>query len=133
MSTSRPLGLSRRGWLALALLSLLIQLWLLYSARPPTPVSFPYSDKLAHFCMFGGVAGLFVLAGVRRSWVLLASLAHAAVSELVQWRGIHGRSGSPWDFLADVAGIAAALWLASRIRAWRPDQHSNPLRHIPRR
>lgn len=119
--------------MALAVVALVLQCWLLYSARPPNPLTFPGSDKVAHFCMFGGVTGLFVLAGVRRAWVLPANLAHAVVSELIQWRWIPGRSGSPLDFLADAAGIFLALWLASRIRNWRPDQHPNPLRHIPRR
>ncbi|MEL4356565.1 MULTISPECIES: VanZ family protein [unclassified Luteococcus] len=115
MNRSRPLGLPRVGWLALALTSVALQLWLLYSTRPPTPVTFPGADKVVHFCMFGGVAGLFLLAGARRGPVVAASLAHALISELIQWRWVAGRSGSPRDLVADSAGILFAAWLAARI------------------
>lgn len=113
----------RPGWLALALAALALQLYLLYSTRPPTPVSFALSDKLVHLCMFGGVAGLFLLAGARRPWVVGLSMAHAVASELIQWRLVPGRSGSPLDALADALGIALAAWTAPRLdRVMRRDR-----------
>lgn len=105
----------RPVWLVLALAALALQFWLLYNTRPPTPVSFPYADKLVHLSMFGGVAGLFLLAHVRRALVLGLSLAHAVVSEFIQWRLVPGRSGSPLDVVADTVGILCAAWLAPRL------------------
>lgn len=100
-SSQPPLSMPARPrtvrpvWLTLALAALALQIWLLYSTRPPTPVSFALSDKLVHLCMFGGVAGLFLLAGVQRAGVVGLSVAHAVASEFIQWQLVPGRSGSP--------------------------------------
>ncbi|MFZ2259851.1 MAG: VanZ family protein, partial [Luteococcus japonicus] len=109
-SSQPPLSMPARPrtvrpvWLTLALAALALQIWLLYSTRPPTPVSFALSDKLVHLCMFGGVAGLFLLAGVQRAGVVGLSVAHAVASEFIQWQLVPGRSGSPLDVAADCLG-----------------------------
>lgn len=110
-----PHGRVRRIWLVLALGALALQVWLLYSTRPPNPASFAHADKLVHLGMFGGVAGLFLLARAPRAGVLGLSLVHAVVSELIQWRYVPGRSGSPLDVVADTVGILLAALLAPRL------------------
>lgn len=120
-SSQPPLSMPARPrtvrpvWLTLALAALALQIWLLYSSRPPTPVSFALSDKLVHLCMFGGVAGLFLLAGVQRAGVVGLSVAHAVASEFIQWQLVPGRSGSPLDVAADCLGIGLAAWTTPRL------------------
>lgn len=113
MTTSTPTW--RHAWLALALLVVPLHCYLLYSTNPPSPITFPYADKVAHFCIFGGVAGLFALAGVARRVIVPVALVHAVESEIVQYLWVPGRSGSPWDALADLVGVGFALWLAGVI------------------
>lgn len=106
-------------WWALALAALVLHCWLLYSTNPPSPVHFAGSDKLAHFLIFGGTAGLFALAGVRPRVLWPVAVVHAVESELVQYFFVDGRSGSPWDAAADLCGVAFALWFAAvLIRRW---------------
>ena len=129
-SSQPPLSMPARPrtvrpvWLTLALAALALQIWLLYSTRPPTPVSFALSDKLVHLCMFGGVAGLFLLAGVQRAGVVGLSVAHAVASEFIQGQLVPGRSGSPLDVAADCLGIGLAAAMApSMVRRGRNPSH----------
>ena len=129
-SSQPPLSMPARPrtvrpvWLTLALAALALQIWLLDSTRPPTPVSFALSDKLVHLCMFGGVAGLFLLAGVQRAGVVGLSVAHAVASEFIQWQLVPGRSGSPLDVAADCLGIGLAAAMApSMVRRGRNPSH----------
>lgn len=80
---------------------------------------FPHFDKVLHFCMFagwmalcrwllrrpGGRPGRKAMVGV-----FLAGALYAAFDELTQ--SLVGRDTSLGDFLADMAGMLAALWFA---------------------
>ena len=69
--------------------------------------------------MVFGAAGLLLL-NVPLMLVALAFAAHALVSELAQHLLLPGRSGDPWDFAADLAGVVLATGaLAVRARSGR--------------
>ena len=90
----------------------------------PPPV-IPFQDKLFHAIVFAALTGPAVLVLPRKYlWFWVAHMiALGAGIEIVQPMADNGRSGSPWDFLADLAGIAAALGIGRAIRARveRPD------------
>ena len=87
--------------------------WLLIAPDVGPPLAFPFQDKVFHVIAFGCLTGPAVLALPRRyMWFWAAHmLALAAGIEIVQTLGGEGRSGSVWDFLADVVGVALALGL----------------------
>lgn len=71
----------------------------------------PGLDKLVHVAVFAAVGLTAVLAGAGWRIVALLLVLHAGVSELVQARLLAGRSGDPWDVVADVAGALAGVAL----------------------
>jgi len=96
----------------------------LYTLFWPSPagagVTLPGADKLVHaglFLLLAGTAGLRFGASTR---VLVAVLAYAAGSELVQAALLAGRSGDALDLLADAVGAAAGWQLVRRRRWARP-------------
>lgn len=103
--------------MALAVAALGFQCWALYSPSAGGPQLFPHIDKVVHFVLFGSVTLLFLLAGLRRTAVLIANAAHAVASEVIQWRLIPTRSGDPVDLVADALGLAVAAVLADRTMA----------------
>ncbi|KAB7743361.1 VanZ family protein [Nostocoides sp. F2B08] len=69
----------------------------------------PHADKVVHALVFALPAVLGVLAGLR-PWLVGVILAvHAPVSEVVQHLWIPGRTGDPWDVVADVVGVFIGL------------------------
>lgn len=108
-----------RGWAALALLAMALQLYGLYRVTgPETPSWFPHLDKVGHAAGFALPLTLAALAlgfragpeAFRRRRVLAlligASAAHAVLSELVQHACYRHRTGDPVDVLADWVGVA---------------------------
>ena len=83
----------------------------------PPPV-IPFQDKLFHALVFAALTGPAVLVLPRKYlWFWLAHMiALGAGIEVVQSLGDNGRTGSVWDFLADLAGIAIALGVGRAIR-----------------
>jgi hypothetical protein len=83
----------------------------------PPPV-IPFQDKLFHAIVFAALTGPGVLVLPRRYlWFWLAHMiALGAGIEVVQSISDEGRTGSIWDFLADLVGIAAALAVGRAIR-----------------
>lgn len=112
----------RRGWLSagwlwspwlwctLALAALAVQCYAVYSPAPDVQV-WPNWDKFVHLAIFAAPVFCLLLARVPTRWVLGLALAHAAVSELVQWRFIPTRDGSVFDFLADALGVGLGFVL----------------------
>lgn len=115
---------ARRAGGALVLgLALVVHLVALYLPGSPeaTPSLVPHLDKLVHVLLFAAPA--FLLRRLATTWwPIVALVAHAPVSELVQYSLIPHRSGDPWDLVADVVGVALGVWLAGRtaVRPGRP-------------
>lgn len=107
----RPRRRSAAWWLLL-IGAVVAQLHLLYRPDVPGPALFAGADKVVHAVLFAAPT-LVALLGRLRPRVVLPLLAlHAPVSELVQGRALQGRTGDPWDAVADLVGIAlaAGLW-----------------------
>lgn len=79
---------------------------------PPFPAPW---DKLAHFLYYGAIAGL-AAHGLGRRWFWLALLLVPALGALDEWRQTHisGRDASVFDWLADLLGTAAFVYLYFR-------------------
>jgi VanZ family protein len=120
------------AWLPATLYMALI--WAVSSFEiPPGPFdTFDFSDKLIHFCEFGGL-GFLVAHATLRTWPDRAPLRTLAVAVLVTsaWgvldelhqAFVPGRSAEGLDVLADFAGAvagAAARFAASRVAARAP-------------
>jgi VanZ family protein len=94
---------------------------------PSPPVSFYGIDKVAHFCMYGLIAVLIARAtrpgGSRFSPVLPLALAVTlGASDEVHQLSVLNRSSDPYDFIADVTGIATCFFVARRSFARAPSQ-----------
>jgi len=77
----------------------------------------PGADKVVHGVLFGALAATALARFGPRRQVLVAVLAYAAVSEVVQALLLSRRSGDLWDLVADVVGALAGWALARR---WLP-------------
>ncbi len=80
-----------------------------------------WGDKVVHVLVFA--LPVFLVGGISRRtlWTALAFAAHAPASELAQHFLLPGRSGDPWDVVADLAGVlvgAAALVVSGRALRW---------------
>ena len=110
-------------WLALA-----VQVYVLYLYVPSASgaVTIPHADKAVHAAIFAVPALVGVLSGLRPWLVGLVLLVHAPVSEVVQQVWIPGRSGEPWDVVADWAGVALAVAVAVALRRRDPSRRQAP-------
>lgn len=111
-------------WGAFAL-AVAIQLVVLYSPESGGTPPFPHADKVVHVGVFAIVAVTGVLARLRPVPLGAVLVAHAVISEVVQAVVLPGRSGSPWDAVADVLGAALGLLLAA---SWTRGPHRQPAR-----
>lgn len=87
------------------------QLVVLYAPRTPSTGGVPGVDKVVHVAVFALVVWAGLRAGVARSLVLLVSVVHAPVSELLQATLLPNRSGEPLDVVADLLGCALGFAL----------------------
>lgn len=111
----------RRFWVATAALSVVVHLAVLYwpSVTVTGPVS--WTDKAVHVLVFALPTYLVGRIVGRPVLVALAFAAHALVSELTQHLLLPGRTGDPWDVVADLVGVvlaAAALMVGARSSRW---------------
>lgn len=114
--------------MAASTVAVAIQLMVLYLPGQATPsVALPGIDKLIHATVFA--VPVWLLATLTGRVTLIAGIfvGHAIASEIIQSRLIPGRSGDPWDLVADLFGIAAAV-VAVRARPLRPLSRTRPPR-----
>lgn len=94
----------------------LLSLYVLFTPRTGGDGLFYGSDKVVHAVLFGLLASTTrwrfgpVTAGV------VALLAYAVVSEVVQGLLLSTRSGDPYDVVADVLGALLGWLLTARLR-----------------
>lgn len=100
------------------LLAVALEFYLLYSPAPPAGPSIPNFDKVAHLSMFGAPVFFLLWTRLPAKLVVAVFVAHAALSEVIQWRFIPTRDGSPFDFMADCVGIALAIVVHRLVRRW---------------
>ncbi len=85
--------------------------------------SIPHIDKIIHAVMMGGLLGTFAFDWQRANpdkkltpsflWAVFGCvMAFGIADELLQHYIDNGRSGDPYDFLADCIGAAIAVYLA---------------------
>lgn len=100
-------------------LAMALAAYLLIAPDVGPPPLIPFQDKLLHVIMFAGLTGPAVLALPQKYlWFWVAHMvALGAGIEIVQPMAHAGRSGSVWDFIADLAGIAIALGIGRAIRS----------------
>ncbi|MGC4152581.1 MAG: VanZ family protein [Propionicimonas sp.] len=100
------------GLSAVAVFAHLLALYL--PGSPDSQFDLPGADKVVHVLLFAVPVWLLGrLTG--RVWLVAGFFAaHALVSELVQHWFVPHRSGDPLDLLADLVGIALAVWVLSR-------------------
>jgi hypothetical protein len=103
--------LNQRAWLAAFLVAIAVQCVLLYIPRTPSVDSGLPIDKVVHVAMFAAVAATGVRAGVDVRILVVALVAQAVLSEVIQWALLPGRGGDPVDAMADLAGIAVGVAL----------------------
>ncbi|MDQ7992730.1 MAG: VanZ family protein [Propionicimonas sp.] len=120
----------RRLLAATAVLAVAVHLVALYlPSAPEAGVGPPGLDKVAHVLLFA-VPVWLIGALTGRVWLVAAVFAgHAVVSELVQHWFLPHRDGDPFDLLADLVGIAAAVALLATRRD--PAGPPEALRHPP--
>ncbi len=112
---------TRRVWLVLLGLALLLQLVVLYAPSAPGGPEVNGLDKVIHAGVFGAAVLTALLAGLPRRWVLAVLALHAPVSEVVQATLLPSRDGDVWDAVADLTGVGLALGaflVISRKRRW---------------
>ncbi len=100
-------------------LAMALAAWLLLAPPVGPPPVIPFQDKLLHALVFAALTGPGVLVLPRKYlWFWIAHMAALGAGiEIVQPLADNGRTGSFWDFLADLAGIAVALGIGRAIRA----------------
>jgi VanZ family protein len=96
---------------------LLVMFYVLFSPSNKIPQSklfnLPHFDKIVHFGIFAVLLWIFLTesekqlgTGIKNTYkILIAFILFAAVSEVIQYYYIVGRSGSIYDFLADITGF----------------------------
>ena len=100
-----------RPWQIAFAVAVVVQTLALYWPRPPSVDTGLPLDKVVHFGLFAIVTYAGVRAGLPRNLVAVAMLGQAVLSEAIQHFWLDQRGGDVWDLVADVLGIAAALWV----------------------
>lgn len=80
------------------------------------PISLPFSDKIGHAGLFGVLGAALAYGRMRASappphLVLLLVGSLYGVADEWHQSFVPGRTASPGDLLADVAGVALGYWL----------------------
>ncbi|MEO8164989.1 MAG: VanZ family protein [Betaproteobacteria bacterium] len=77
-------------------------------------------DKVLHFSYYG-VMALVLAYGVGRRWMWIPLLVVPLIGVLDEWHQFYvpGRDTSVWDWVADVAGTAVALYIYARFATRR--------------
>jgi hypothetical protein len=126
MTTPAPAPRPGTRWRLLLAGAVLLQLVVLYAPRAPSTGETTGIDKVVHFSIFALVAWAGRRAGLRTGPLVAVLLAHAVLSEVLQWQLLAHRDGDWRDSLADAVGVAAGALLPvpgarsrGRMGTWR--------------
>ena len=126
MTAPVPAPRTATRWRLLLAGAVLLQLVVLYAPRAPSTGETTGIDKVVHFAIFALVDWTGRRAGLRAGPLVAALLAHAVLSEVLQWALLAHRDGDWRDSLADAVGVAAGSLLpvpgsrrGSRMGPWR--------------
>jgi VanZ family protein len=100
---------------AVFLIGYMALLWWVSAQPIPAGPDLPYSDKVAHFIAWGVLGALAHLWSGRPMLAVLIASVHGALVELNQAFLIVGRRGELLDFIADLVGALAFVWLVRRV------------------
>jgi VanZ family protein len=93
-----------------------ISFYALFSPASGVPFLPPGVDKIGHFALFAALALTGSWGRLAQRPLAIGLVGYAVLSEILQGVLPINRDPSPWDALADFAGIAIGLWLARRAR-----------------
>ncbi len=110
---AHPAG--RVGLRVLLVLTVAVQLVVLYAPAGGGPPLFSHADKVIHAVVFLVPVALALLAGFRRGVVVSVFAAQAVLSEVVQAVLLPHRSGDGLDVVADLTGVALGVLLAAAV------------------
>ena len=96
------------------MLALVASAVLLFAPSGPDGPGVPGLDKVVHALIFLAVAGTARWRLGPGPVLLAAVVGYAVLSEVVQGVLLSGRSGDPYDVVADLVGAAAGWLLAGR-------------------
>ncbi|AUM17507.1 membrane protein [Rhodococcus ruber Chol-4] len=100
-------------------LTLVVVTVLLMLPGDTTPSGFPHADKITHALMFAVLAYASRFARIPPAATVAWLAVYAALTEVLQAAVAVRRSGSVWDWCADLAGalLGIALYAAVRRRS----------------
>ncbi len=98
-----------RLWAVAFGVAVIAQLVALYAPSTPSVAAPEMTDKVVHGLLFAVPLAVGLRAGLPATWLAVAFLVHAPVSELVQYAVLPQRSGDPWDAVVDVVGVLVVL------------------------
>jgi VanZ family protein len=115
-----PAGIGQRALTVVLVLTVVLQLVVLYDPNPSGVPAFPGLDKIVHATVFALPTLVGLLASAGRAWVIPALMvAHAPLSEVVQATMLPERSGDPMDAVADLVGVALGVLIGTLVRRAR--------------
>ena len=92
-----------------------LSLYVLFTPSSPGDGLFENSDKVVHLVLFALLAGTTRWRFGGSVALVLAVVAYAVASELIQGALLSSRSGDPYDVVADLIGVAAGWLVAARL------------------
>ena len=93
---------------------MLVSLVVLFVPRTPSEQSIPNLDKVVHATLFLVLAATTRWRFGPRPFGLVAVIAYAVASEVIQWQWLAHRDGDWRDALADATGALLGWLLATR-------------------
>jgi VanZ family protein len=116
-------------WAVAFAVSIVVQLLVLYLPRAPSTGTLPV-DKVVHATVFGAVLYTGARLGLPARPLAAALVVHAVVSELIQHFLLSGRTGDPFDVVADLSGVLIViLFLRRRSQRFGPPRLSARAMH----
>lgn len=96
-------------------LSTIVVTVMLLSPGGTVPSGFPHADKITHLLMFAVLAACSRYARIPPVVTVVWLAAYGVLTEVLQATVAVRRSGSFWDWVADLVGVAVGLAVAAAI------------------